>query len=281
MTDRPMTFDHQNTHVSTAGPDSWLEKAARMGYAAKGVVYLLIGAFAAGAAFNASSHKGSESVVAWLARQSFGQIMLGAVALGLVGYAAWRVVQCVWDPEDKGTDLKGLTLRTYYFVSFLVHGALVVFAVRLITGSGASTSAGSGQPSQQTATLLSKPYGRWLVLFVALCVLGAAVYQFLRAYKASFRDRLALHRVDPSRRKWLIRLGRFGLAARGVVFGIIGFFLAVTAWQADPSETKGLEGALRTLETSTAGPWLLFVVALGLAAYGAHQFTKARYRVIG
>lgn len=267
--------------TATAGsaPAAWLERAARIGYAAKGVVYVLIGGFSAAAAFTASDHKGSSGVLETIIRQPFGRLLLAIVGLGLVGYAVWRLVQALFDPERKGTDLKGLTLRGYYLVSFLVHGALVLAAARMVLGQ--SSSAGGGSPSGDTAFLLSQPFGRLLVGTVALAILGSAVYQFRRAYAVEFRKRLALHRVSYRTARWLIRLGRFGLAARGVVFAIIGGFLAVAAWQANPSEARGLPGALRTLETSVAGPWLLLVVALGLCAYGAHQFVKARYRRIG
>jgi hypothetical protein len=86
--------------------------------------------------------------------------------------------------------------------------------------------------------------------------------------------------MDASTRQWVRRVCRFGMAARGVVFGIIGLFLLLAAWRNNPGEARGLGGALHSLQEQGYGPWLLGVVALGLVAYGGYQFVLARYRRI-
>lgn len=260
------------------GPPDWVVRLARFGYVAKGIVYALVGYLAAQAAFDAGSAEGSEGALASLIHEPFGRVMVGIIAAGLAGYVAWRVAQTIVDPEDQGTDGKGLVMRGYYLVSAISYSALVVFAVRLILGSSDS---GGGSTSSRTAELMSQPLGRWLVAIVGLAVLGTAGRQFYRAATESFKDRLAVADLTPTVETWLMRSARVGLSARGVVFGIIGGFLLVAAYRAEPGEARGLAGALQTLEQQPYGPWLLGVVAVGLIAYGIHQGVKARYRVIG
>ncbi|WP_148129269.1 DUF1206 domain-containing protein, partial [Dulcicalothrix desertica] len=73
---------------------------------------------------------------------------------------------------------------------------------------------------------------------------------------------------------------RFGIAARGFVFGIIGIFLVLAAIQVDGSEARGLGGTLAVLAQQPFGSWILGVVALGLIAYGIYSVIQARYRRI-
>lgn len=257
----------------------WIEGAARIGYLAKGVVYLIVGGLAAAAAFGAGGRTtGSEGALATILHQPFGRVLLALVAIGLAGYAFWRAVEGLADPEGHGTDAKGLVMRGRALVSAVIHVSLVISAVALVTGNGG----GSGRGTEGwTAELMSQPFGRWLVGLVGLVVIGAAIQQWISAYRARFRRRMDYSAVNRDAERWLVRLGRAGLAARGAVFAIIGSFFLVAAWQANPNEAKGLAESLHTLETQPFGPWLLGLMAIGLALYGAHQIVKARLRRIG
>ena len=81
-------------------------------------------------------------------------------------------------------------------------------------------------------------------------------------------------------RRPIVQMSRFGIGARGVVFGVIGVGLIVAAWHTNPQEAVGVGGALSWLSGQAYGPWLLAVVAAGLIAYGFYEFVRARYRVI-
>ena len=115
---------------------------------------------------------------------------------------------------------------------------------------------------------------------VGAWVAGYGVWQLVRAYTADVRRHLDLSEVEPATRTWIVRLGRLGHAARGVVFVIVGWFLIRAAMTYDPAEAGGLAEALDALRGAPYGVWLLAVVAAGLVAYGAFQFVHARYRVI-
>jgi hypothetical protein len=256
----------------------WLVPLARLGFAAKGVVYLIIGVLAALAAFNRGGRTtDSRGAFAEILAQPYGRVLLGAVAVGLVGYAVWRVVQAIKDTENQGSGAKGIAVRLGYAVSGFIYASLAFTAVQLMTGSGGR--GGSDESSKEwTATLLAQPLGQWLVGLVGVGIIAVAVYQVYEAYTAKFRA--YLERGDMSRKAelWATRVGQIGLAARGVVFGVLGIFLMYAALRANPNEARGLSGALRALEQQPFGPWLLGVVALGLVAYGVYMFVLARYR---
>lgn len=258
----------------------FVEKYARFGYAAKGVVYCMVGILAALAAFNMGGQTtGSRGALQSLMNQPFGQILLAVVAFGLSGYSLWQFIRAVEDPENEGSDAKGIAKRVFYFISGIIHLTLVVAAVQMLLGNGGQGDEDAGTRGW-TATVMSYPFGQWLVGILGVVVTGFGLQQVYKGYRADLDDMLVLGELSPSTRRWVRYVSRFGMAARGVVFAIVGVFFVVAAYQHDPNEARGLAGALRTVERQAYGPWLLGLVALGLIAYGVYEFVKARYRRI-
>ena len=253
---------------------------ARFGYATKGVVYVIVGALAVMAAIGAGgSTEGSSGALETIAQQPFGRILVGLTALGLIGYVIWRFVQAFMDPEGKGSDAKGIVARIGYAISGVVYAGLSFSAARMAL-SGGGSGGGGGSQQALTANLMSQPFGLWLVGIVGAIVIGVGIFHFYQAYKAKFMEDYKSGEMSATERRWAKRIGQFGLSARGVTFSIIGGFFIVAALQADPSQAKGLSGALDTLARQPYGPWLLGIVALGLVAYGVYCFSQASYRRI-
>lgn len=259
----------------------WIVPLARFGFAAKGSVYIIIGVLAALAAFTGGGRTtDSRGALQEILEQPYGKFLLIAVAIGLSGYAVWRFVQAIEDTENKGSDAKGLARRIGYAAIGLIYASLAFSAIKLIVGSGGGGRSGDQSSREWTARLLAQPYGRWLVAAVALGIIIFAVYQFYKAYKAKFREKLELGGMSKQTENWAVRGGQVGFAARGVVFGVIGGFLLQAALRSSAGEARGLSGALRALEQQPFGAWLLGLVALGLVAHGLFMFVLARYRRI-
>lgn len=262
-----------------AAAHPWVERLARFGFVAKGVVYAVVGLLAAQAAFGTGGKKtDTQGALQTIVTQPFGKFLLGLVAVGLLGYALWRLVEAAMDPENKGSDAKGIIQRLSYAGNGLIYAGLALTAVQILMGTGGGGS--SNAQRDWTARLLAQPFGQWLVGTIGAIVIGIGFYQLYEAYSAKFRQKFKLHEMSETERTWAIRSGRFGYAARGVVFSIIGFFLIQAARQANPNQTKGLGGALEALAQQPYGPWLLGLVATGLIAYGLYYIAQARYRQI-
>ncbi len=256
----------------------WIERVARFGYTAYGVVYVLVGVLSVRAAFGGGGKTaGQEGALQTILLAPLGRVLLGLVALGLLGYALWRLFQGVLDPDNEGRDAKGLIKRSDHVVNGLFHAALAVSVGRVALGSGGG---GEGGPDDWTATLLQQPLGRWLVGVVGAGIFAIGLFQFYRAYDAKFMEKLKPGEMGPREKRWTRRAGRLGHAARGVVFIVIGVFLAEAALQSDPDEARGLGGALSALAAQPFGPYLLGLVAFGLVAFGLFMFVVARYRRI-
>ncbi len=256
----------------------WVERLARLGYTAKGIVYAIIGVLAVQAAFGTGGKTTDQKgALGEIATQPFGKFLLVLMALGLIGYVIWRFVEAVQDPEHKGNDAKGLATRLGAGISGIIYASLAFSALRLAMGSAASSS---NSTQDWTALLLSQPFGQWLVGTVGAFIIGLGFYQFYKAFTTKFRKEFNLSQLSDAEQKWVKAISRFGLAARGVVFCIIGFFLIQAARKSDAGEAGGLGEALETLQEQPYGAWLLGIVALGLIAYGIYMVMQARYRRI-
>lgn len=268
-------------HARRAAAESapWVQRLARLGYAAKGVVYVIIGGIAADAAFSpADQVEGSSGALSTILRQPFGKVLLGIVALGLAGYVLWKAVQAIMDPEHKGGDAKGMAARIGYGISAVLYAGLTLEAVRMLRGAGGGGGGGGAQ--HWTAMVMDKPFGRWLVGLAGLGIAAYGIFELVRAFKSDLMKKLNLEGSAVATRQRVIALGRAGMAARGVVFLIIAWLVVQSALRYDPSRAEGLQGALVKLRDGPAGTWVLGAVALGLIAYGIVQLVKARYRAI-
>jgi hypothetical protein len=253
---------------------------ARAGYAAKGVTYGLVGGLALLAAFGSrGTTTGSKGALATLLEQPFGQVILTVIAVGLAGYALWCFVRAIIDPEDDGNDAKGIGKRLVQFGKGVVHVMLVVAVVGMIRGTGDSGNEDRGI-EQWTAKLMSFPLGIWLVGLIGAGIIAYGARQLYRAWTVDLDDQLGLGRMGPAAHRWTLRVSRFGMAARGVVFGVIGVFLINAALKANPDEATGVGGALQALQRQPYGSALLALIALGLIAYGVYELIRARYRRI-
>lgn len=256
----------------------WIQRLARLGYLTKGIIYIIIGVLAAQAAFGPGGRTtDSQGALYTIVQQPFGNFLLWVVAIGLVGYAVWRLVEAAIDPEHKGDDPKGIGVRLGYALNGIVYGGLAYTAFRILLGAGG----GGGSSTQDwTALVLAQPLGRWLVGLAGLGVIGVGIYQIYRGVKAKFREKLALSEMSQTEETWATRAGQIGFPAHGITLGLIGIFLIQAAYQFDPSKAGGLAQALQTLARQPFGPWLLGIVALGLVVYGLFMGVMARYRRI-
>lgn len=253
-----------------------LESMARTGYVAKGAVYGITGILTFLAAFNLGGQKtGQLEVLEFLDKQTFGNLLLIIMGLGLLCYAGWRFVQSFSDPEGIGSDKKAKVKRTAFFVSGCTYMGLGGIALWRAFSTGPSDSSGN---SQNSSSLLGSDTGLIILGAVGIIFIATGIYQFVRAYKKEFLKKFNFDSFKGERRKAIKNSAYMGMGSRGILFLIIGYFALHAAITSNPSEIKTTMDAFSFLEESNYGPYLLGLVAAGLVGYAFYMFMMAKYR---
>ena len=273
------SVDEAQAHVEAAarhaGP--WVEATARFGYVAKGVVYAVIGLLAMLEALGSGGKTASpDGAMQSIGSRPFGGALLVVLAAGLAGYALWKVVQGVMDPDGRGSDAGGLLRRACYVGSGAIHGVLAFTAAQSVFGAEDT----SEDAMAASAMAYQPPLGRVLVAAVGVGVILVGLYQLHAALTAKFKDDLKRHHMGGAEEFGTFLAGRVGTAARALALGIAGAFVLVAAYQSDPQETRGLGGALAALQAQPLGSLMLGTVAAGLLLYGLFMFLIALRRRI-
>ncbi len=204
-----------------------------------------------------------------------GTLVLVVLAVGFAGYAAWRVTRALIGHGRAGDRDSGID-RASAAVSAIGYGALSVTAISLLAGSSSS----SGNTSQTTGGVLDWPAGQFIVALAGAIVIGAGIAQIHKGVSGEFMESSQTERMDDHAKHSIELLGTIGHVARGVVFGLVGYFLVKAALDYDPKAAVSLDGALSKLANASYGPLLLGVVAAGLFAFGVYSAADARYRRI-
>jgi hypothetical protein len=248
--------------------DDWFDLLARVGLAAKGVSYALVGALAIGVAVGVGGRPTSrEGALHELAGATLGKVVLVLLALGFAAYALWRVVQAV--------RCDGWAKRAGYVGRALIYAGLAVSAIRIVAGAGGGSGSQNEKAHKAAAVVLSWPAGTWLVGAAALVLIGVGVWNLYRGLSRSFEDKWV---GGGETRRWGRRAGVVGHTARFVVFALMGVFALKAAAEYDPTDAVGLDGALQKLAHQSYGQLLLGLTAAGLLAYALYCFVDARYR---
>lgn len=260
----------------------WL---ARMGLAARGVVYLVVGLIALDLARSGGSGEQAdqEGAVQEIAGRSFGSALLVVLSAGLTAYVLWRLSQAIWGVRHESDEKKRSAKRLACAGKAVVYGALLATTLRYVLGDKSSGGGGGGGGDQReesvTARALELPAGRVLVGLVGLAIVAGGLFLVHRGISQRFEEPLDTSSMSETTERAVTVLGMVGLSARGVVVGLLGLLVVQSAVEFDPEEAAGFDGTLKTVAAQPYGPVLLAVVALGVVVFGLYSFAEARYRV--
>lgn len=244
---------------------NWL---VRLGYFARAVLYTLFGVIALTTSGQIS--EGAQGVYGTIEDYPAGTALLWLMAIGLFGYALFRLASALFDVENHGSDKTGIATRIGHLGSAAGHLLLAYSAYRFATRGGGGSESGRAQDA--AAGVLSFEFGAAVLGLLGLAFLGAAFFQAKKGITGEFMRRIDPRAPDPTR--WL---GGAGYVARAVVFAVIGWALLQSAWSGNTSQVVTLGGAIASLGDN--GIWFT-LVAIGLLLFGVFSFVLARYRII-
>ena len=256
-----------------------IETLARLGYASKAFIYATVGLLAVAATLReGGAVTDTRGALRVILSHPFGNSVLLLLAVGLCGYSAWRLLDAFLDPDRHGSDAKGLAIRTGGVFRGLIYGGLGLEAIRLARGLRGS-DASDAKIRMWTATVMEWPLGVWLIAIVGIATAGYGVFEIAAAIKGKEDDKRDFGSLDPGTCRTLMRVSRFGVAARALLIVALGIFLVRAALRHSPSEAEGVRGSMLQI-AGAGGRWALGLIAVGMVAYAIDQALHARYRRI-
>ena len=260
--------------VDKATDNTAFEYTARAGFAASGVLHLIVAYIILRIALWSGGNADQSGALATLAGQTGGGVMLWITAVGLFALGLWRVAEALLgskpgERSGRGQDDSPAWKRAKSLGLAIVNFAIAFSAVRFAMGSG--------QPSSQqnaglSAQLMQSGWGKAVLIVIGLGVTAVGGYHM---YKGASKKFLKDLRVSGG--AGITAVGVTGYVAKGLVLAGAGVLVIVAALQADPSKSTGLDGAVKTLGQAPFGKFLLILAAVGIAAFAGYSFVRSRY----
>jgi hypothetical protein len=249
------------------------ELLAKAGYAARGLVFLLVAALALFSGITGGEPE-TKSAISTLLHQPMGRVWVGLIGLGLLGFVAWRLAQAIADADGHGRDVKALAIRAALLGSAVTYVSLAAYALGHVVNAG-SDGGGSGEKGL-AEWVMSQPLGAYISTAIGL---GFIIGGFVTAAKGALRKFEKFIQV-PDKTGVLTYVCMYGLIARGIVFAVTGVLFVFAGVRVDPDQAGGIADALEWLRGLPFGSALYIVMAVGLAAFGVYNLVAARYRTV-
>ena len=245
---------------------------------ARAITYGVIGGLALAMALGAGTMGATpnqQGALALIARSLLGRVALVVICAGLLAYALWKLVLGIFGRGPEGGGSPDPRDRVANLAGGVVYLGFFVVAIRVLSGSSGNSSAA---PRHATSGILGWPGGQLIVGIGGAALIAISLFQLYDAFRGKFARGVKKQGMGPAERRLLMLLGYVGLAARAVVFGLVGYFLLRTAIEFDPAKAVGVDGALARLHHQPLGPEALGLVAAGLLTFSAFSLLEARYR---
>lgn len=257
-----------------------LETAARVGYGARGFVYLSAGVLILLAAVDlVGDAVGIKGALDWLALRPLGRLWVFLIGSGLAAFVMWRVLQAVFDADHEGVSRRGLSTRLGQAFSGFSYAALSFAAFSLLVHAPDGDPAIEGviRSQEKAATVLSLPFGKWLLVGVGLVIFGIGAANVIKAWREDFTEYLACSEKTCRR---VAPLARIGHVARGLAYLPLAVLVVLAGLKSEASDVTSLGAALEAVDRQPGGSWILIAGALGFIAFGSFSFVEARFRRI-
>jgi len=266
--------DQTEQKARKVNDNPWFERGVRVGLIGYGIVHLLIGWLALQLAFgDRSGSPDQQGALQQIAQESYGDVLLWTIGIGLLFMAVWQVFEALWGHTSR--DEPKRTIKRVGSAGKVVIYAIV--GISSIKFAMEAQSGGKSSTDSMTADLMKQTAGQWLVAAVGIVIIVVGVMQVKRGVTKSFTKDLRGDATSGTSGTAVEKFGQVGYISKGIAVGVVGFLFVWAAWDHDPKKAGGLDTALRKILDQPFGPVLLGAIALGIIAFGLYCFAWAKY----
>jgi hypothetical protein len=238
-----------------------------------GLIYVTVGVIALLSFFKVREGGADESsMLALIGDYIVGKIFIWIILAGTLCYVIWRFYEAVTDPYKYGTKASGLAKRIGICLSTVADIMIAYTAVRVLLGANYIML--DGQPREEqdaVASMLREPWGNAAVIVIGLLILVAAITQLLYGITKEYSERIDMDHFRKGIRIFTHSMAWLGYIARGIIVGIIGFFLLKAGITEDAKVVVNTDKAFDFIGDHV-GHFYFILVALGTICYGIFMF---------
>lgn len=257
-------------------PRRIVEVLARGSYIAKAILYGGIAVFVFRFALGSGGpNPNREEVLEQFTSNPFGKILIGLIALSLVGHTLWRLFEIWNDPYEKGKGFEGWIYRLNYLLSAITYAGLAISATKLLFVS--NNGQGGDQKQIWVAQLLQLEGGDWLVMLVGALII---IWGGLQIYKGISGNVYKSLKIDHLNGFWKVFLrvsSLLGFLTLGSILFGTGWYLIKGAWVENPKWVKNMDDLIKALQAFPGGTYLQLLAGVGLLLIAFFMAAMARY----
>jgi hypothetical protein len=247
---------------------SWM---GRLGYAARGGIYLMVG-LSAGLTTIDPSHKpgGFTDSLKVLQHGWAGGAVLVLLAAGMACFAGWLTAAAVYRRDHPGHAhivlVAGLLGDAVVYVAFMASVLGMVFGAH---------AGGDSELQSWIAWVIGNSFGAALVGLGSVIVGACGLWLIGWGAVGDIEGPLEM---PPFEKRLMLPIGRYGTAGRGAAITLVGAYLLVSAIHGDPRQAHELGGALQEMRGLSLGAAITGAFALAFIGSAVLDFVVAGFR---
>ncbi len=257
---------------------SFFHYLATFGCISTGLIYTSIGIVAILSFLKLKEGGADEgSLLVYMHRFFLGQVLIALIMLGMVAYIIYRAYETIKDPYGYGKDLKGIFRRSATALSSLADALIAYSAIQALLGKGGIKE--TGEPTAERAMvgdMFKENWGDEFIITIGIITTIIAVVQLGYVISKTYMARLDIDNLARWKKTSIHILAWTGHFARGIILGIIGFFLIKAGVSKNAQLVVNTDKAFDFIGDNIGHAWFI-IVAIGTICYGLFMFAFGIY----
>ena len=240
-----------------------------------GIIYVAVGTIAI-LSFLKIKHGGADesSLMEFLNQYLLGKVLVWIILLGTIAYIVWRIYESISDPYKYGNKPKGRAMRMGLALSTIPDALISYSAITILFGLDHIREDGEPRAERDLVNELLQDPGAWFIIAIGSIILITGVVQLIYGVTKGYKERIDIAHFTTWKKRVIHWLADIGYVARGVIVGIIGFFLIKAGITKKSEHVVNTDKAFDFIGDHVGHVYFI-LLAIGTICYGLFMFSLA------